>query len=191
MKHAFLVVDDFYVEPERLRRRALRLPYARPSGVNYPGVAAHTPDDIRPVLERFSDLMGGLDIRATRDQGEFRITTASDTAMRTSLVHVDTPDFSAIVHLSKRPSEGTHFYRHKALALERVSAADNRRAKVRRAIEADTLDLRAWEHIFTIPMKFNRLVIFDGKYFHSGPQRLTGRTLAEGRMTQHFFFYRA
>jgi Family of unknown function (DUF6445) len=191
MKHVFLVVDDFYPDAERLRLRALRLPYVRPRGVNYPGVVASTPDDIRPILERFSDLLGGIDIKATRDQGEFRITTASDMAVRTSMVHIDTPDFSAFVHLSKSSFEGTHFYRHKALGLDRVSAEDNRRVEVRQAIEADTLDLGAWEHTFTIPMKFNRLVIIDGKYFHSGPQRLIGATLAEGRLTQHFFFYGA
>jgi hypothetical protein len=40
-------------------------------------------------------------------------------------------------------------------------------------------------------MKYNRLLIFDGKYFHSGAHRLTGDSLAEGRMTQNFFFFRA
>jgi len=191
MKHVFLVVDDFYVDPDGLRRRALRLPYQRSSGVNYPGVTAPTPDDIAPVMERFSQLLGGIDIKCKRDQGSFRITTAADMATRTSLVHVDTPDFSAIVHLSRLANEGTYFYRHRALGLDRVSPEDNLRPEIRRAIEADTLDLSAWEQLYMIPMKFNRLVIFDGKYFHSGAQRLTGATRAQGRMTQNFFFYRS
>ncbi len=142
-------------------------------------------------MGRFSKLLGGIDIRYKRGEGEFRVTTAADMGQRTSLVHVDTPDLSAIVHLSKDRTEGTHFYRHRRLDLERVSPEDNARPEVRRAIEADTLDLAAWELVHTIPMRFNRLLIFDGKYFHSGAQVLTGATLAEGRMTQNFFFFRA
>jgi hypothetical protein len=191
MKHVFLVIDDFYADPDRVRRRALRLKYQRPSGVNYPGVMAPTPDDIAPIMERFSELLGGISIKCTRDQGAFRITTAADMAIRTSLVHVDTPDFSAIIYLSRHANEGTWFYRHKELGLERVSEEENLRPEVRRAIETDTLNVDAWEPLYMIPMKFNRLVIFDGKYFHSGARRLSGATLAEGRMTQNFFFYHA
>jgi hypothetical protein len=190
MKHVFIVVDDFYDNPYVIRERALRLKYARPEGVNYPGLVADTPDDITPVMEQFSMLLGGLDIKCQKNQGAFRITTAADMARRTSLVHVDTPDFSAIIHLSKGDAEGTYFYRHKALGLERVSAEDNIRPIVRSAIETDTLNLAAWDVVHTIPMKFNRLIIFDGKYFHSGAHCLTGSSIEEGRMTQNFFFFR-
>lgn len=191
MKHVFLVIDDFYDNPDEVRKRALQLTYRRPEGVNFPGVVAATNDDIRPTIECFSRLLGGIDIKCRKDEGAFRITTAADMATRKSLVHVDTPDLSAIVHLSKGEEEGTYFYRHKALNLERVSPEDNIRLAVRQAIEADTLDLDAWEVLYTVPMKYNRLVIFDGKYFHSGAQRLTGASLAEGRMTQNYFFFRA
>jgi hypothetical protein len=191
MKHAFVVVDDFYDNPDDVRERALRLNYRRPDGVNYPGVTADTPDDIEPTMARFSALLGGIDIKCQRNQGAFRITTAADMATRTSMIHCDTPDFSAIVHLSKNHTEGTYFYRHKALGLDRVSPEDNARLVVRQTIEADTLNLDAWETLYMIPMKYNRLLIFDGKYFHSGAHRLTGASLAEGRLTQNFFFYRA
>ena len=190
MKHTFLVVDDFYENPDELRERALRLVYRRVEGVNYPGVTADTPDDIKPTMACFSELLGGMEIKCQRNQGAFRITTAADMGIRKSLVHVDTPDFSAIVYLSKMPGEGTYFYRHKALGIERVSKEDNLRPEVRRAIETDTLNLDAWEMLHSIPMKYNRLLIFDGKYFHSGAQLLTGASLEEGRMTQNFFFFR-
>jgi hypothetical protein len=190
MKHAFIVVDDFYHDPDDIRERALRQDYHRPDGVNFPGVVAPPTDDIETTMASFSQLLGGIDITCRRDEGEFRVTTEADMASRPSMVHVDTPDFSAIVHLSTEPTEGTHFYRHKRLGLERVSPEDNVRPEVRHAIEEDTLDLDAWELTHTIPMKYNRLLIFDGKYFHSGPQRLTGSDLAHGRLTQNFFFYR-
>jgi hypothetical protein len=191
MRHTFLVIDDFYDDPDAVRERALGLEYRRPEGVNYPGLVAATPDDIGPTMARFSKLLGGLEIKYQRNQGAFRITTAADMAVRSSLVHVDTPDFSALVHLTKGVGEGTYFYRHKALDLERISPEDNVRPDVRSVIEADTLDLAAWDTLYAIPMRYNRLVIFDGKHFHSGAQRLTGACLAEGRLTQNFFFFRA
>ena len=190
MRPTFLVVDDFYDDPDAVRARALALPYSRPSGVNYPGLTAMTPDPIEPIMRTFSRLLGDIDITCRRDEGAFRITTAADMDTRTSLVHVDTPDFSAIIHLSEGPGEGTHFYRHRKLGIERVSEEDNARAEVRALIEADTLDQSAWEPVHTIPMKYNRLVIFDGKYFHSGARRLTGSDLTSGRLTQNFFFFR-
>jgi hypothetical protein len=151
-------------------------------------------------MRRFAKLLGGIDIKYKRgsDAGAFRVTTEADMAGRTSMVHVDTPDFSALIHLSKGEAEGTYFYRHRRLGIDRVSHAENAQSAEneedqaqRAAIYADTLDLTAWELIHSVPMKYNRLLIFDGKYFHSGAQRLTGSSLAEGRMTQNFFFYRA
>jgi hypothetical protein len=188
MKHSLLIVDDFYDNPDDVRARALSLSYQRVEGVNYPGVMAATTDDIRPTLEHFSRLLGNIDIRCRRNEGTFRVTTECDMAIRKSLVHIDTTDFTAIVHLSKTNNEGTYFYRHKALNLERVSPKDNFSAIVHQAIEADTLNLDAWEMLYSIPMKYNRLIIFDGKCFHSGAINLTGSNILEGRMTQNFFF---
>jgi uncharacterized protein DUF6445 len=191
VRSTFVVVDDFFDDPDRVREQALALDYRRPEAANYPGVVAATPDDIEPTMTAFARLLGGIDIKCRRNEGTFRISTDADMATRRSLVHVDTPDYSAVIHLSRAPTEGTYFYRHKRLGLERVSEADNLRPEVRQAIEHDTLDLEAWELIHMIPMQYNRLLIFDGKYFHSGPHRLTGTTHTEGRLTQNFFFYRA
>ena len=191
MKPAFVVVDEFYEDPDAIVERALALEYTREKAVNYPGVMAETFQDLEPIMSSFSALLAGLDIKYRGIQGSFRVTTERDTEARAALVHLDSSDFSAVVHLSRRPAEGTSFYRHKRLGLEYVTAEDNRNPEVKRAIEEDTLDLSAWDLTHVIPMKYNRLVLFDGKHFHSGPQRLEGVTLADGRMTQNFFFYRA
>jgi hypothetical protein len=191
VRSTFVVVDDFYDDPDDVRGRALALDFQRAEGANYPGVTAATPDDIEPTMTAFARLLGGIDLRCRRNEGAFRIATAADMATRHSIVHVDTPDFSAVIHLSPKSAEGTYFYRHRELGLERVSEADNLRPEVRQAIEDDTLDLDAWEVTHMIPTRYNRLVVFDGKYFHSGPHLLTGETLDEGRLTQNFFFYRA
>lgn len=190
MRTTFVVVDDFYDDPDDVRRRALQLTYRRPEGVNYPGSTAETTDALEPVLTTFSALLGGVEIRCRRNEGAFRVTTSKDAADRRSIVHVDSSDFSAVVHLSAEDHEGTYFYRHRALGLERVSAEHNLDPNVRAVIERDTLDLDAWEELHMIPMRYNRLVIFDGKFFHSGARELHGDAPAGGRLTQNFFFDR-
>ena len=190
MKHAFVVVDDFYDDPDGVRERALQQVFRRPEGVNYPGVAAEPVDEIASTMAELSRLLGGIGIKCRRNEGEFRVTTAADMAARPSMVHIDSSDFSALVHLSKEPCEGTYFYRHKRLGLDRVGGEDLESEDVREAIKRDTLNPNAWEVVHSIPMKYNRLVVFDGKYFHSGPRELKGADLVEGRLTQNFFFFR-
>jgi hypothetical protein len=184
-----IVIDDFYEDPDAVREMALGLDYSYPAGVNYPGRTAATPQDIRPIVERFSDLLGGRALKCRSDDGNFRVTTQDDMSRRSSLVHVDTPEYSVVIHLSRDDREGTYFYRHRGLALERVSLEDNRNPAVRETIERDTLDLAAWEEMYRIPMRYNRMLLFDGKYFHSGAQTLAGGSIAEGRLTQHFFLF--
>ena len=184
-----LVIDDFYPEPDAVVDRALALPYARPGGANYPGVMAPTFQEVGPIIERFSRLLGGLPLKYRGPQGAFRITTEADMATRTSLVHIDSSDLSAVVYLARTPSEGTCFYRHRRLGLDHVTPGDQRWAEVQGAIVRDTLDPDAWELIDVIPMKYNRLLLFDGKHFHSGARRLTGNDLSQGRLTQNFFLF--
>jgi hypothetical protein len=191
MQHALIVVDDFYEDPDALVERVLALPFRREPGVNYPGAMAETFQDVREPFQRFADLLGGIDIKYRGTQGGFRITTEADMANRTSLVHTDSSDYSAVVYLSRHPAQGTYFYRHKGLGIDYLLPEHDHRADIGRAIARDTLNLAAWEVTQVIAMKHNRLIVFDGRYFHSGAQRFEGNGLADGRLTQHFFIHRA
>ena len=142
-------------------------------------------------MPRFAKLLGGIDIKYRGTQGGFRLTTEADMAIRSSLVHTDSSDYSAVVYLSQGAGEGTYFYRHKSLGLDYLLPEHDSRPDVARAIQRDTLDLGAWEVTQLVAMKYNRLVLFDGRYFHSGAQRLDGRGFDDGRLTQNFFIHRA
>ena len=191
MNQALIVVDDFYDDPDALVARARGLAYRREPGVNYPGLTADTFQDVPALMKRFATLLGGIEIKYRGAQGTFRIATEDDLKTRVSTVHIDSSDWSAVIYLNRAPLEGTSFYRHRRLDLTYVSPEQHRRPEVQGAIARDTLDPDAWEHLYEIPMKYNRLVIFDGKYFHSGARGLPGAGAAEGRMTQNFFFHRA
>ncbi len=187
MRPAIIICDDFYDDPDSIRTMALALDFQYPAEVNYTGRTAQTPQDIRPVVERLSDLLGGIGLRCRRDDGSFRVSTCDDALRQTSLVHVDSLDYSAVIYLSPDNREGTYFYRHRGLGLSRVAPRDNEDPKVRAAIENDTLDPEAWEQTDSIGARYNRLVLFDSKCFHSGARTFTGHAIAEGRLTQHFF----
>ena len=190
MRHALIVVDDFYEDPDALVERVLGLPFRQEEGVNYPGSMVETFQDVREPMQRFARLLGDIDIRYRGTQGGFRVTTERDMANRTSLVHTDSSDYSAVVYLSKRPADGTFFYRHKQLGIDYLAPEHDQCADVGRALARDTMDLAAWDVTQLVAQKYNRLVLFDGRYFHSGAQRFEGRTLAEGRLTQNFFMHR-
>jgi len=191
VQHALIVVDDFYEDPDALVERVLALPFRKESGVNYPGMMVETFQDVRESMQRFARLLGDIDIKYRGTQGGFRVTTEEDMTDRTSLVHTDSSDYSAVVYLSKQPTQGTFFYRHRALGIDYLRPEHDQRADVARAIARDTMDLAAWEVTQLVAPKFNRLVLFDGRYFHSGAQRFEGKNLAQGRLTQNFFIHRA
>ena len=190
MEPVLAIVDGFAPDADALRERALALPFRRPEGVNYPGVEAAAAFAAEGVIERVAQLLGGTPLRWRGQPGAVRLTTAADAAERTSLVHADAPDFTAILHLSAAPAEGTYFYRHRALNIARIDPGAPWLPFVRQAAARDTLDLSAWEVTRLVPARFNRLVLFDGKFFHSGAQSLTGADAAEGRLTCNYFFDR-
>jgi hypothetical protein len=191
MRTSFLIVDDFYDEPDSVRERALSLEFQPVPDTVYPGLTASTWQDVVPILRRVSDLLGGIGLAWYPPQGDFRITLRAHELGRMSMVHLDSSDLSGVVHLSQTPMEGTYVYRHKRLGLEYVPRELEQRADIIEALVRDTLDPDAWEVVQEIPMKYNRLLLFDGKHFHSGARRFVGEHLQEGRLTQNFFINRA
>jgi hypothetical protein len=191
MKPQMIVVDDFYPDPDEVVQYASKQTFVREANVNYPGLMAPTSRDVRPAMQQFARLLGGIDIKYNGLQGGFRITTCEDMQRRRGIVHIDSSDWSAVIHLSRTPTQGTYFYRHRRLGVDYASSADERYPDLLKAIMEDTNNPDAWEVTQTVPAKYNRLVIFDGKHFHSGPRELTGTSLADGRLTQNFFFFTA
>ncbi len=181
------IVDGVFDDPAAVRRAMLALPFTRPAPVNYPGVSATLPAELCPVVgpdRLFRSHFGGL----TPFIGEARLTVAADEHQRTSLVHADIAVVTAVVHLSAPQEDGLYFYRHRELDITRVTPDDPWLSFVRRAVVRDSCDLAAWEVTCAVPMRFNRMVVFAGRTFHSGPHRLTGCDARTGRLTQNLFY---
>lgn len=194
-----IIVDDFYQDPDAVRRLALNAKYTR-----YPGQQAFMGQEsvkayYSPALiERFAELVGSrIDVDPQRWVfGKFRIAIHGE--VRTTKVHIDKVDWTAVVYLSPRDrrAEGLGIFRSRQPNLRTVPAGNGlTRLGFATLDEFDadfiiprTLDNEAWTLIEVIDMQYNRLVLFRGsRLFHAAMDPF-GDYPQEGRLSQHFFF---
>jgi hypothetical protein len=195
---SLLIIDDFLADPEEARRQALALYYDRAfKDGNYPGVLSTRPLAI-PGLDAAVAQMIGVGVRPQpgTSHGHCRLTLATDKGL--SGVHIDPCFYSGILYLS--PPEhcrgGTDFFRHKRTGLERVpmdaaaiAAAGyaDVNALIEDVVNRDTLKPSQWDKQFTVPMRFNRLILFSPWQFHNAARGF-GYGLDNGRLVQLLFF---
>lgn len=190
MTRSLIVVDDFLDDPLAEREHALALPFDVTG--NYPGARTreHRTDGvaqgIAPLEIIFSNLIcaeddGYVTKWETQYNGAYQITTSRDR----SWIHADQHNgWAGVLYLTPGapPSSGTGFYRH-ASGLERWPDIEAERALVGR----DSQDMTRWKLVDQVGNRFNRLVLFDAKRFHSSLDYF-GHDLRSGRLTQVFFF---
>lgn len=195
---SLLIIDDFLNDPHEARRQALALRYD-PAGKqgNYPGLLSDRPLPIPGLDAAISQIIGA----AVRPQpgtshGHCRITLANDKGL--SGVHIDPCFYSGILYLSlpEQCRGGTDFFRHKRTGLERVpmdaaAIAAAGYADVNLLVEdvvnRDTTRASQWEKTMTVPMRFNRLILFSPWLFHNSARGF-GYAVDQGRLVQLMFF---
>ncbi len=209
-ERSLLIFDDFLEDPLSYRERALGLAYASglASGpVNFPGVQTAAQDSTA-ILHRIADALG-RDLKwDSPDNGAFRVSTAADTARCD--IHVDSEDrdniFAAVLYLSlpEHCQGGTSFWRHRDTGWQRRPSREELAAKgyasfldfERRWIPvsrqrpfAELQEARkaAWDCVFEIPMRFNRLIVYRSDFFHAIGS-LFGDRLDNARLVQLFYF---
>jgi hypothetical protein len=195
---SFLMFDDFLANPAELRRQALHLGYAGADKAgNYPGVASDRALTI-PGLDEFVSRAIGTTVRAAPGtlHGHCRLTLKADRGL--SGVHVDPAFYSGILYLSlpEDAQGGTVFYRHKRTGLERIPAGagdivaagyGDVNDLIEDVVNKDTLRPAAWEHAFSAPMRFNRLILFSPWMFHNSARGFGDRP-DNGRLAYLMFF---
>jgi len=198
MFKSLIVVDDVYDDPEKIRDAALRLDYPAPAaGANYAGRNSAS-KLLLPDTDRMLSWVAGeqLVAAAERAHGALRLTLAGDAGRY--CVHVDIGvDWSGVLYLN-HPEQcrgGTSFFRHRSTGSEHAptTAADLVRCNAKTAQEAldrilgrDSNDPAQWETTLTVPMQFNRLVLFRPLLWHSAGDGF-GDSTGSGRLVQLFF----
>lgn len=193
-----IIIDDFVADPFAARQKALALDYdpAFKQG-KYPGLLSTQPLDITGL----DDAVGRIIGKPVRPQpgtthGHCRLTLAKETGL--SGVHIDPCFYSGIFYLSlpEHCRGGTDFFRHRRTGLDRVPTDAGEMlgagyADVNHLVEdvvnADTLKPSRWEKQFTVPMRFNRLILFSPWMFHNSA-RAFGTGPENGRLVHLMFF---
>lgn len=195
---SLIIIDDFLTDPHLARNKALALNYdpALKRG-NYPGLLSSEPLPIPGLDEAVSAIIGtGVAPQPGTSHGHCRMTLATDKGL--SGVHIDLCFYSGILYLSQ-PEHcrgGTDFFRHKRTGLDRIPAemsgvtaagyADPNRL-IEEVVNADTLKPSRWDKLFTVPMRYNRLILFSPWMFHNSAKGF-GTGVDDGRLVHLMFF---
>lgn len=198
-----LVVDQFYADPQAVRRLALGGSFDS-TRAYYPGLHSPIPDAaLQPLFEQVAQLLGRLGtpgLKAEHFTSDFSIVTtpASEMLANQKHPHVDGLVIAGVIYLSPELEIGTCLFRHlpSGMAMlhdEAEMAAYN--AWLREHGEATQPDTYAveqdgiWERLHTIKGCYNRLVMYPGNAFHSIDMRdvQANHTMATARLTQRLF----
>jgi hypothetical protein len=178
---SYVVVDDFYPDPQAVRRAALALDYPAVQGVRtFPGRTSASKIE-PPQFDSIASQLVGERIegqqRPTAFHCHFRITLAGETGRYHA--HVDPSGLAwvGVVYLSlpEHCRGGTFFYRHRALGLDRTPHEQAALARlgvgsIAELLQRDGPDPEAWEEAMSVAMRFNRAIFYRPWLWHSaGP----------------------
>lgn len=194
----FIVVDDFYKDPMRVRDFAKSLQYRDISKENYPGYQSFNNYISNGLVKKLEGIIGSeIDVEKSKElMGYFRwIPHGKQSRLK---VHTDCMDWTVVIYLTPNGARdaGTQFYKHKRTGLygppdeefSKKMGYENFTDYENKVVEPDTLDDSCWEVVHTIDYKFNRCVIFKAaELFHSHSSTF-GECIETARMTQNFFF---
>jgi len=196
MVPCLIVIDDFLNDPEGFRQKALTLNYSLPGP--YPGLNSVERIQVAGLDQIIGDVVRAP-LHAPWDSESShlrcRLSLASNEVAK---VHVDPSDWTGVLCLN-RPEDcrgGTELYRHIPSGTDRMPIDD---ASLRAAgyasheemqeeiLEKDALDRSKWEMTLSVPMRFNRLILIQPKYWHTaGPG--FGDSVQNGRLVYLMFF---
>ena len=192
------IVDDFYNNPEQLVETAIGSAQEQTPGRDCAGVTtfpASMGQQQRDILQQVThghwldsqtDAVG--EITFSRQQGLLKQTI--------QLAASSGSKWAGVVYLSKdHPAvDGTTFWKHLRTGLEEIPKTReglseqgwDTKENLESFLEVDGADESLWEKTFTVPYKYNRLVLFRPWMFHShGPA--FGDTLNSSRVVQTLF----
>ena len=178
---SLIVIDDFLEDPHQFRAAALRQNYPAPKEPTpYPGRNSEFPVKIEGFDAAISDIVREpLEPAQGLAHGHFRMALDGDKG--SAGVHIDIAHWTTILYLSlpddcpDGAAGGTHLFRHKATASDHAPYDEKELAAMGftspaefmdSVLNADTNDRNKWDELLTVPMRFNRLLIFRPQQYH-------------------------
>ena len=189
----FLVVDNFYENPNEVREYALSLEFEN-------NIAYHkgkrTKDRVFfPGVKEFFEKVLDKKITSWENQpanGVFQYCVAEDSLV----IHTDSQQYAAALYLTPdAPAEsGTNFYRHKKVNIGKVPTPEDciLHDKSKEELYWDMFkgnfyDFTPWEKIDSVANVYNRMVIWNAQLVHAAGQYF-GDTKENSRLFHLYFF---
>ncbi len=199
MYQSIIILDDFYQDAMQIREMALGLEYPDPGDTAYySGRNSRHALINQGIIDTLSRVVCDKLVPAPRSAtGNFRIGLAGD--MSRQDIHIDPyRDWAGIIYFSlpEHSQGGTTFWRHRRLGMEAMPSDPkaieslgyaNYEEMRNRIADEDGIDRSKWEQTMTVPMRFNRCLLFRSWLWHSHAENF-GDTLENGRLIQVFFF---
>lgn len=185
MNKDIIVIEGFYNNPEQVREYALGLDYHIKG--NYPGLRSEPESEQQSSSMRdyFGSLLGTRITTWPREYNtSYQLTVETDTTW----IHHDDTEYAAVVYLTPNApiDAGTAFYRLRDTGIDRWDQND---PDTDYNSNNDLLNnLNEWERTATVGNVFNRCVLFRGSLYHRSDVPGFGTSVADGRITQTFFF---
>lgn len=201
MLHQYIIVDDFYPNPDEIHFIANALETEDSSSGNYSGCMTTIPFYQQEHQQIFYMLTGQVLNPSTQLSGKFRFSLESDKSKQH--IHFDPGQncqWAGVVYLQKpehyslNNDSGTYFWKHKRTGLTSIPLTQEGIEQygwknvddLKDFLETDGLDESLWEQTLHVPYKYNRLVLFRPWMFHS-PGKNFGNTKENCRIIQTFF----
>lgn len=201
MKRFIRVADDFYANPEAVRKRALAMTYTEPENLVGWRTKAYQPRGIRErIEEKFSVRILKWEDDADFIEvcnGVFFTSYAKGDRGETVGIHYDDPLRWVMFLIYLTPDApydaGTSLWQHKATGLSMPpTQSDAKRLgstveKLLAMLERDARTRSRWIEIDRVGNVFNRAVMFPGGFYHSASRHF-GSGFRDGRIYQSFHF---
>jgi len=168
----YLIIDDFYDDPDMVRNYALSQVFEDTEG--YPGMRTEATGGNHnlPVKNVFEKLFNKkMNYWGERGFGGFQLNSVEDNPW----VHTDDQHgvvYSALVYLNKEYPDydcGTDFYIHKKSGKKGefgIDYSNNIYADIQNTEACLQNYDTAWVKYDSVKYKYNRMVIFNAKFFH-------------------------
>lgn len=201
MKRFIRVVDDFYPDPDAVRRRALEMTYSEPENLVGWRTEAYQPRGIKErIEERF-----GVRIKYWEEDvakielcnGVFFTSYAKGDRGERVGIHFDEPPVWVMFLIYLTPNApydaGTSLWQHRKTGIyAKPTKRDADRLgmpleKLAELLERDARTRSRWIEVDRIGNVYNRAVMFPGGFLHSASRHF-GSGFRDGRIYQSFHF---
>jgi len=178
---AYIVVDNFYKNPDDIRNFALSLEYKYHKDY-HKGKRTDKTYRFNGLKERFEEIIGTKikNWEHYGTNGVFQICVAGDEIV----YHTDMQQYAGVLFLTPNapPETGTAIYRSKHTLKNKVEKGEEKIV-----FKNGYLDSTEFDVVDVVGNVYNRLVLFDAQQIHSATTYF-GTNLENGRLFQLFFF---